>query len=82
MVERERQNQMNHKPKNIGWRKFKSGEARHHWRTRRHMGNCMSACGLFRLERDLKIDDTLPVCLRCETWLSLYGIEDPAPPQK
>ena len=73
---------MTHELKTIGWRKFNFGKARHHWRTRDHMTHCFSACGLFYTRGELEIDDTLPACPRCETYLSLYAIEDPAPPKK
>ncbi len=73
---------MTHELKTIGWRKFHKGGARHHWRTRTHMQYCLSACGYSVPESKLDVDDTLAVCERCETWLSLYAIDDPAPPQK
>ena len=72
---------MNHELKNIGWRKFPTGEARHHWRTRGHTDMTMSACSLIRKKSDLEIDDTLPACPHCEAWLDLYLVDDPAPPQ-
>ena len=73
---------MTHKIRTIGWRKFKSGKARHHWRTRSHMGKCYSACSLSYPEGELRIAPDLPACPECEMWLSVYVIYDPPPPQK
>ncbi len=66
----------------LGWQAFPKGEALHHWRTRSHSKVAMSACGYLLQKTELKKRDVLPSCSRCREWLSLYAIDDSAPPQK